>query len=118
LETILSKATSKGPETFAKLSETFGPDDHIRYLLHCASNARYTIVQHLTRVLAALTYNNKAKMIILMDHFASVISDFEKFDDVHSAQDEQMVVLLLITNIFNLKINNLFMLIYLDEFVL
>lgn len=92
METILSKATSKGPETFAKLSETFGPDDHIRYLLHCASNARYTIVQHLTRVLAALTYNNKAKMIILMDHFASVISDFEKFDDVHSAQDEQMVV--------------------------
>lgn len=42
-------------------------------------------------MLAALTYNNKAKMIILMDHFASVISDFEKFDDVHSAQDEQMV---------------------------
>ncbi|XP_026807089.1 E3 ubiquitin-protein ligase UBR4 isoform X1 [Rhopalosiphum maidis] len=91
LETILSKATSKGPEAFATLSETFGPDDHIRYLLHCASNARYTIVQHLTRVLAALTYNNKAKMIILMDHFASVISDFEKFDDVHSAQDEQMM---------------------------
>lgn len=30
-------------------------------------------------------------MIILMDHFASVISDFEKFDDIHSAQDEQMV---------------------------
>jgi len=27
-----------------------------------------------------------------MDHFASVISDFEKFDDVHSAQDEQMVM--------------------------
>lgn len=32
-------------------------------------------------------------MIILMDHFASVISDFEKFDDVHSAQDEQMVTI-------------------------
>jgi len=28
-----------------------------------------------------------------MDHFASVISDFEKFDDVHSAQDEQMVII-------------------------
>lgn len=33
-------------------------------------------------------------MIILMDHFASVISDFEKFDDVHSAQDEQMVTII------------------------
>ncbi|VVC25973.1 Hypothetical protein CINCED_3A011321 [Cinara cedri] len=91
LETILSKATSQSPEEFAQLSETFGPDGHIQYLLHCASNARYTVVQHLTRVLAALTYNNKAKMIILMDHFASVISDFEKFDDVRSTQEEQMM---------------------------
>lgn len=32
-------------------------------------------------------------MIILMDHFASVISDFEKFDDVHSTQEEQMVTI-------------------------
>lgn len=96
METILSKATSQNPEEFTRLSETFGPDDHIRYLLHCASNARYTIVQHLTRVLAALTYNNKAKMTILMDHFASVISDFEKFDDVHSPQDEQMVMIYII----------------------
>ncbi|XP_050533339.1 E3 ubiquitin-protein ligase UBR4 [Daktulosphaira vitifoliae] len=91
LETILSKATSQSLDNFAKLSETFGPDDHIQYLLNCASNARYNIVQHLTRVLAALTYNNQAKMMILMDHFSSVISDFEKFDDVHSAEDEQMM---------------------------
>lgn len=43
-------------------------------------------------------------MIILMDHFASVISDFEKFDDVHSAQDEQMVTIINHISIYELSL--------------
>lgn len=46
-------------------------------------------------------------MIILMDHFASVVSDFEKFDDVHSPQDEQMVITNITMIIFYIIIGSL-----------
>lgn len=92
METILSKATSESLEKFKEFSRTFGSPEYVKSLLSCTSQSvvknNNSVLVHLTRVLAALVYGNEEKMIILLDHFQSVL-DFNKYDFEHTSEDQQ-----------------------------
>nr|CAD7443272.1 unnamed protein product [Timema bartmani] len=92
METILSKAASQPLETFLSYSQTFGGPEHVHALLTCTTAAgvrgNASVLLHLTKVLAALTYGNTEKMALLCDHF-KVVTDFNKFDFEHTPDDEQ-----------------------------
>lgn len=90
METILSKAASQPPEEFTRLSQTFGGPEHIRSLLDCTSNVRPSVLHHLTKVLAALTYANTEKMSVLMQYFKTTFN-FYSFDQERTPEDEQKV---------------------------
>nr|CAD7428756.1 unnamed protein product [Timema monikensis] len=97
METILSKAASQPLETFLSYSQTFGGPEHVHALLTCTTAAgvrgNASVLLHLTKVLAALTYGNAEKMALLCDHF-KVVTDFNKFDFEHTPDDEQKLELL------------------------
>ncbi|CAG2057252.1 unnamed protein product [Timema podura] len=97
METILSKAASQPLETFLSYSQTFGGPEHVHALLTCTTAAgvrgNASVLLHLTKVLAALTYGNTEKMALLCDHF-KVVTDFNKFDFEHTPDDEQKLELL------------------------
>ena len=94
METILSKAASQSLESFLRFSQTFGGTEHVRALLSCTTaqgvRSNSAVLLHLSRVLAALTYGNAEKMVLLCDHFTSV-TDFNRFDFEHSPDDEHKV---------------------------
>ncbi|CAH0393187.1 unnamed protein product [Bemisia tabaci] len=92
METILSKAASQPPEEFTRLSQTFGGPEHIRSLLDCTSNVRPSVLHHLTKVLAALTYANTEKMSVLMQYFKTTFN-FYSFDQERTPEDEQKLEL-------------------------
>lgn len=90
METILSKATSESAEKFYKFSETFGDVEHISALLRftAAGNSfSPSVLRHLMRVLATLTYGNESRMAPLIAHFAPVL-DLNAFDAEHGPEDE------------------------------
>lgn len=95
METILAKAASQPLEKFVRFSQTFGGSEHIGALLTCTTaqgvRNNSAVLLHLSRVLAALTYGNAAKMALLCDHFSSV-TDFNRFDFEHSLEDEHKVL--------------------------
>lgn len=92
METVLSKATSGSLEQFERLSRTFGVPAYIKSLLSCTNQPavrnNQSVMMHLTKVLAALSYGNAEKMGILVDHFRDVL-DFNKYDFEHTANDQQ-----------------------------
>ncbi|KAF4529110.1 hypothetical protein B566_EDAN013679 [Ephemera danica] len=98
LETILTIAAAQPLQTFLKLAETFGGPDHIQALLACASPppggaaVSASLLQHLGKVLAALTYGHEERMQLLTSHFASVL-DFESYDASRTSEDEQKMEL-------------------------
>ncbi|XP_063242107.1 E3 ubiquitin-protein ligase UBR4 isoform X2 [Bacillus rossius redtenbacheri] len=97
METILSKAAAQSLDTFLDFSQTFGGTEHIHALLSCTTSpgvrANASVLLHLTKVLAALTYGNEEKMAVLCDHFKP-ITCFNKFDFEHTPDDEQKLELL------------------------
>ncbi|CAG9856656.1 unnamed protein product [Phyllotreta striolata] len=91
METILSKATGESEEKFKEFSKTLGSADYVKSLLSCTNQPvvkTNSVLVHLTRVLAALVYDNKEKMKILLDHFNPVL-DFVKYDWEHTPDDQQ-----------------------------
>ncbi|KAL1138883.1 hypothetical protein AAG570_008945 [Ranatra chinensis] len=94
-ETILSKAASKSPDEFLVFSRSVGGVEHIDSLLDGSSSnaASGSLLHHLTRVLAALTYGNRDKMAALMNYFRPYPLDFDKFDADHTLEDEQKLEL-------------------------
>lgn len=92
METILSKATSESLETFREFSQTFGSLEYVKSLLSCTSQTivknNNSVLVHLTRVLAALVYDNPDKMKILIDHFLPIL-EFNKYDFDHTPVDQQ-----------------------------
>ncbi|XP_066993474.2 E3 ubiquitin-protein ligase UBR4 [Anabrus simplex] len=97
METILSKAASQSLEDFLRFSHTFGGTEHIEALLRCTTapgvRSNASVLVHLLRVLAALTYGNEERMALLCNHFKSA-TDFNKFDFEHSPEDEHKLELL------------------------
>ncbi|KAK7862494.1 hypothetical protein R5R35_005919 [Gryllus longicercus] len=97
METVLSKAASQPLQAFLRFSQTFGGTEHIDALLRCTTapgvRTNASVLVHLTRVLAALTYGNEEKMAQLCDHFKNVV-DFNQFDFDHTPEDEQKLELL------------------------
>jgi len=90
MEIILSKATGETDEEFYKFSKTFGDVEHISALLKftaASNNLSASVLQHLMRVLATLTYGNESRMEPLLAHFAPVL-DLNAFDAEHSPEDE------------------------------
>lgn len=96
METVLSKAASQPLSTFVRFSQTFGGTEHIESLLTCttapATRNNSSVILHLARVLAAITYGNKEKMALLCDHFQSAL-DFNRFDYEHTSDDEHKLEL-------------------------
>lgn len=98
MESVLSKTTSQSLEEFGKFSQTLGGAKYIELLLDCITNSpsirtNPSIVTHLARVVAALTYANEYKMSVLMSHFRPYPLDFDKFDTEHLPEDEQKLEL-------------------------
>lgn len=90
METILSKATSDSADKFFKFSETFGDVEHISALLKFTTNGNNfsgSVLRHLMRVLATLTYGNEQRMAPLISHFISAL-DLNAFDAEHTPEDE------------------------------
>ncbi|KAK9874861.1 hypothetical protein WA026_005677 [Henosepilachna vigintioctopunctata] len=92
METILSKATSEPIETFEKFSQTFGGPEYIQSLIsftnHQSVKNNQPVLEHLTKVLAALVYGNDKKMEIMLNHFRPVF-DFNWYDFEHTVEDQQ-----------------------------
>ncbi|XP_039287887.1 protein purity of essence [Nilaparvata lugens] len=93
METVLSKAASQTPEEFASFSATLGGAEHVRSLLELTAAKLHppTLLHHLTKVLAALTYASPPKMAVLVDHFQPL--DFHTFDREHSPDHEHKLEL-------------------------
>lgn len=96
METVLSKAASQPLSTFERFSQTFGGTEHIESLLTCttapATRNNSSVILHLARVLAAITYGNEEKMALLCNHFQSAL-DFNRFDYEHTSDDEHKLEL-------------------------
>ncbi|KAK6636982.1 hypothetical protein RUM43_010649 [Polyplax serrata] len=96
MEIILSKATSERTEKFYEFSQTFGGVEHIEALLGYVnskgSTASASVLQHLMRVIASLTYGNEERMAPLIQNFAPVL-DFNAFDFEHTPEDKQKLEL-------------------------
>ncbi|KAJ8682718.1 hypothetical protein QAD02_018510 [Eretmocerus hayati] len=96
METILANAASQPLEKFEEFSRTLGSPEHVKALLSCTQSTAVrqsaNVLQHLARVLAALTYGNPEKMELLCDHFKPVLN-FYKFDFEHTPEDEQKLEL-------------------------
>ncbi|KAL0119215.1 hypothetical protein PUN28_009656 [Cardiocondyla obscurior] len=96
METILANAASQSFSEFEAFSRTLGGPEHIKALLSCTQSTAVrqsaSVLAHLARVLAALTYSNKEKMALLCDYFKPVLN-FYKFDFEHTSEDEQKLEL-------------------------
>ncbi|XP_032676900.1 protein purity of essence isoform X4 [Odontomachus brunneus] len=96
METILANAASQHLSVFETFSHTLGGPEHVKALLSCtqsmAVRQNTSVLAHLTRVLAALTYGNNEKMALLCDYFKPVLN-FYKFDFEHTPEDEQKLEL-------------------------
>ncbi|XP_018357502.1 PREDICTED: E3 ubiquitin-protein ligase UBR4 isoform X6 [Trachymyrmex cornetzi] len=96
METILANAASQPFSAFEAFSRTLGGPEHIKALLSCTQSTAVrqsaSVLAHLARVLAALTYGNKEKMALLCDYFKPVLN-FYKFDFEHTPEDEQKLEL-------------------------
>ncbi|XP_020299583.1 E3 ubiquitin-protein ligase UBR4 isoform X2 [Pseudomyrmex gracilis] len=96
METILANAASQSFSEFEAFSRTLGGPEHIKALLSCTQSTAVrqsaSVLAHLARVLAALTYGNKEKMALLCDYFKPVLN-FYKFDFEHTPEDEQKLEL-------------------------
>ncbi|XP_025161061.1 protein purity of essence isoform X3 [Harpegnathos saltator] len=96
METILANAASQPLNVFEAFSRTLGGPEHIKALLSCTQSTAVrqstSVLAHLARVLAALTYGNKEKMALLCDYFKPVLN-FYKFDFEHTPEDEQKLEL-------------------------
>lgn len=96
METILANAASQPLSAFEAFSRTLGGPEHIKALLSCTQSTAVrqssSVLAHLARVLAALTYGNKEKMALLCDYFKPVLN-FYKFDFEHTPEDEQKLEL-------------------------
>ncbi|XP_014478762.1 PREDICTED: protein purity of essence isoform X5 [Dinoponera quadriceps] len=96
METILANAASQPLSVFEAFSRTLGGPEHIKALLSCTQSTAVrqstSVLAHLARVLAALTYGNKEKMALLCDYFKPVLN-FYKFDFEHTPEDEQKLEL-------------------------
>ncbi|XP_060527250.1 E3 ubiquitin-protein ligase UBR4 [Cylas formicarius] len=92
MEALLSKATAKPLERFEQLSVTFGGPEYVKSLLsfttHPTIKNNASVLEHLTRVLAALVYGNNDKMEILLSHFRAVL-EFNVYDFEHTPEDQQ-----------------------------
>lgn len=96
METILANAASQHLSVFETFSHTLGGPEHVKALLSCTQSTAVrqntSVLAHLTRVLAALTYGNNEKMALLCDYFKPVLN-FYKFDFEHTPEDEQKLEL-------------------------
>lgn len=96
MEIILSKATSEKADKFYEFSQTFGGVEHIEALLGYVnskgSTANSSVLQHLMRVIASLTYGNEERMAPLIQNFTPVL-DFNDFDFEHTPEDKQKLEL-------------------------
>ncbi|XP_014236597.1 protein purity of essence isoform X3 [Trichogramma pretiosum] len=96
METILGNAAAQPLNKFEEFSRTLGSPEHVKALLSCTQSSAVrqsvSVLQHLARVLAALTYGNKEKMTLLCDYFKPVLN-FYKFDFEHTPEDEQKMEL-------------------------
>ena len=96
METILANAASQPLDKFEEFSRTLGSPEHVKALLSCTQSTAVrqsaSVLQHLARVLAALTYGNQDKMELLCDYFKPVLN-FYKFDFEHTTEDEQKLEL-------------------------
>lgn len=99
METILSRVTNENLQTFETFSKTFGGPEYIHSLLLYTSQLSITnnlsVLNHLSKVLAALVYGNEEKMKILMEYFKPVLN-FYKYDYEHTTEDQQKLELLCI----------------------
>lgn len=91
METILSKAANESLASFLQFSSTFGGPEYVQALLSCTNNSSVrnnpSVLNHLTRVVAALVYGNDIKMALLCEHFKKCL-DFNQFDFERTAEDE------------------------------
>lgn len=96
METILANAASQPLEKFEEFSRTLGSPEHVKALLSCTQSTAVrqsaSVLTHLARVLAALTYGNPEKMELLMEYFKPVLN-FYKFDFEHAPEDDQKLEL-------------------------
>lgn len=96
METILANAASQPLEKFEEFSRTLGSPEHVKALLTCTQSQSVrqsaNVLQHLARVLAALTYGNTEKMELLCEYFKPALN-FYKFDFEHTAEDDQKLEL-------------------------
>lgn len=90
MESTISKVALETPHDFAEFSKTFGGLEHVSSLLQWITmvGIKPNIMKNLNRVIAALTYGNKEKMILLTDYFIPDL-DFEKFDQNHSSEESR-----------------------------